>query len=124
MRKLLRSRPLVLCGAISYSWYLWHWPLLAIARATTLGGKNLFRDTLLAGVSFIIAYLSTRYIESPIRARRVPLLNQPRIALATAAASLVLVLSASSLLWVKAPEAVPARHSHHSPWVVSPRLTL
>lgn len=102
VRKLLRSRPLVLCGTVSYSWYLWHWPLLAIARATTLGSKNLFRDTLLAGVSFIIAYLSTKYIESPIRARRVPLLNKPRIALATAAASLVVVLSAGSLLWVEA----------------------
>ena len=99
---LLRSRPLAVCGSVSYSWYLWHWPLLAIARATTLGSRDVLRDTLLAGVAFVIAYASTKYIELPIRSRRIKLLNEPGVALAAMTASLVIALSGSVLLYVEA----------------------
>ena len=102
VRGLLRSRPLGLFGRVSYSWYLWHWPLLAIARAVSLGNRNPLRDTLLAGIAFVIAYLSTRYIESPIRSRRIKLFNKPYIAAAAAAASLIVALSGSGLLWAEA----------------------
>ena len=34
--RFLTTRPMVLIGLWSYSWYLWHWPLLAISRANAL----------------------------------------------------------------------------------------
>jgi peptidoglycan/LPS O-acetylase OafA/YrhL len=71
LNKLLTSAPIVTTGKISYSWYLWHWPLLAIARAQDLGERNLLRDSIIAGLSYVIAFLSTRYLETPIRQQRV-----------------------------------------------------
>src|SRR5262249_38350457 len=71
LNKLLTSAPIVTTGKISYSWYLWHWPLLVIARAQDLGERNLLRDTIIAGLSYVIAFLSTRYLETPIRQQRV-----------------------------------------------------
>lgn len=64
--RLLSTRPMVWVGLISYSAYLWHWPLLAFYRygfteMTLLAGVSLFLITM------IIAWLSFRYIETPFR---------------------------------------------------------
>lgn len=32
MTRLLSSRPAVHLGDISYSWYLWHWPVIVIGK--------------------------------------------------------------------------------------------
>lgn len=64
--RLLSTGPMVWVGLISYSAYLWHWPLLAVYRygfqAMTLApGVALFLATL------VIAWFSYRYIETPFR---------------------------------------------------------
>ncbi|MBL0166405.1 MAG: acyltransferase [Propionivibrio sp.] len=41
VRRMLAVRPLVFIGLLSYSWYLWHWPLLSIYRIYTLGTQNM-----------------------------------------------------------------------------------
>ncbi len=67
--RLLAVRPLVAVGLISYSLYLWHFPLLALARQRSL--TVLDQSTMLALIvlSFPLAYLSWRYVETPFRAR-------------------------------------------------------
>ena len=102
VRRALRSRPLVECGTISYAWYLWHWPLLAIARAAALGNRDLLRDLGLAALSFGIAWCSTHYLETPIRRRQFKWVSAPNFALAAAIASLVLCISTSTGLWMRA----------------------
>jgi hypothetical protein len=65
--KVFSWRPLVYLGTISYSLYLWHWPVdlwLNTAR-TGLSGWNLFVVTSL--VAGVIAAASTHWIENPIR---------------------------------------------------------
>jgi len=65
---LLSSRPLVWVGAISYSLYLWHWPVLAFIRYY-IGQYDLdavWLSTALVA-SFFLAWLSYRYIEIPAR---------------------------------------------------------
>lgn len=76
-RRLLSLGPLVYIGRISYSWYLWHWPLLALVR--TLRGTKLPTAWSLStlGVAFLCAVLSYYFVERPLRASRqepVPLL--------------------------------------------------
>lgn len=66
--RFLSSAPMVMIGRVSYSWYLWHWPLLAITRSVQLGTKDLLRDFLLAGIlAFVLACATYRWIENPIR---------------------------------------------------------
>ena len=66
--RALSWKPMVIIGLVSYSWYLWHWPLLAIARSVRLGDTDLWRDGVLAGVlGFGLACATYRWIESPIR---------------------------------------------------------
>ncbi|WP_104205315.1 acyltransferase family protein [Billgrantia saliphila] len=63
--RLLSTKPFVFVGKISYPWYLWHWPLLAMARTYHLGEADLVRDVGLASLSFGLAYLTYQLVEKP-----------------------------------------------------------
>lgn len=65
---LLSLRPVVWFGDISYSLYLWHWPLIVFARALWPSEGN-WVVALAAAVSLLPAWLSYRYVENPIRFR-------------------------------------------------------
>ena len=67
--RVLSWKPVVFIGSISYSLYLWHWPMLAFttySSAQTDGGC--FRAFLLV-FSALLAFLSWKYIETPFRQR-------------------------------------------------------
>ncbi|WP_162623021.1 acyltransferase family protein [Billgrantia lactosivorans] len=66
LSRLLSTRPFVLVGQVSYPWYLWHWPLLAMARAYHLGQGDLMRDLLLAGLALGLAFLTYGLVEKPV----------------------------------------------------------
>src|SRR5918995_19566 len=66
----LSSRGMVAIGQLSYSWYLWHWPLLSFARISELGERSLARDGTIALVSLGLAWLTYRFVEQPIRSRQ------------------------------------------------------
>ncbi len=58
-------------GQISYSLYLWHWPLFTFARFSKPGLVLEAGDKVaLFAVAVIISYLSWRYIEQPFRMRQ------------------------------------------------------
>lgn len=65
--RALELRPVVGIGLISYSLYLWHWPLLAFYRATTIGEGSLAVRLALCALAFVLAALSWRYVEQPFR---------------------------------------------------------
>jgi peptidoglycan/LPS O-acetylase OafA/YrhL len=64
---LLRSAPMLTVGLLSYSFYLWHWPLLALFRATTVGEGELWIRLLLCLIALVLAAASYRYVEQPLR---------------------------------------------------------
>lgn len=66
----LGSNPFAYIGKISYGWYLWHWPFLAILRSTTLGQAGSVETVLAVAASFIASMLSFHFIETPIRLQR------------------------------------------------------
>jgi hypothetical protein len=67
--RLLSTRVMVGVGLISYSAYLWHWPLFAFARiAIPSPSINLFLA--LAAASLGMAWFSWRYVERPFRNRQ------------------------------------------------------
>jgi peptidoglycan/LPS O-acetylase OafA/YrhL len=84
--RLLGLRPAVWVGGLSYSLYLWHWPFL-IAAEGWWGDLRVREGLLVVLASGIPAWLSYRYVESPLR--RAPRLALPRPALAAGALAMV-----------------------------------
>ena len=68
-RNLLSNKLLVWIGLISYPLYLWHWPLLSFVRImeSETPSANLRLWIILA--SFILAWLTYKFLERPVRAR-------------------------------------------------------
>ncbi|MGE0607030.1 MAG: acyltransferase family protein [Pirellulales bacterium] len=97
--RLLASRAAVGVGLISYSLYLWHWPLLVFARQH--GGWHALLDTawgsgLLAIAAAALAYVTNRYVEQPFRKAKF-LATRPRLIAATAAAVVLLLIGGQAL---------------------------
>lgn len=64
--RLLSWAPLQWLGRISYSWYLWHWPVLLLGEALTGSSTPAYR-ALLVAVSLALAALSHSMVEAPLR---------------------------------------------------------
>ena len=69
--RILSLRPLVWTGLISYSLYLWHWPILVFGRLIANHKLNAVERCSLIVLIFIAAWLSWRFVESPFRDVRV-----------------------------------------------------
>jgi peptidoglycan/LPS O-acetylase OafA/YrhL len=104
--RVLGWRPMVWIGGLSYSIYLWHWPFIVLgewtadAVGTTLPGWG---KAALALASIVPAWLSWRFVETPIH--HGPWLRErPRALLASGVAlSAVGVLAALPLLPLRSP---------------------
>ena len=88
-------RPMRWVGGISYSLYLWHWPLLVLPAAAIAAPLPWPARAALVGLTFVLAEASRRWIEDPIRHGSVARLPPSRT-LATAGA-LSLVVAGVSL---------------------------
>ncbi|WP_256842000.1 acyltransferase family protein [Ornithinimicrobium cryptoxanthini] len=66
----LRPPPMQFLGKISYSLYLWHWPLLVVAMQLLGDGHQvpLVAGLSVAALSVVPAWLSWKYVEEPVRA--------------------------------------------------------
>jgi len=68
MSKLLSFKPFVFIGKISYSLYLWHFPILVVTTPVSeIGNPNLFYVTLRIILIFLVATGSYMFVETPIR---------------------------------------------------------
>lgn len=108
--RVLAVGPLVTLGAMAYSLYLWHWPLLIFWLSYTgHHHANFLEGTGVLLVSGVLAYLTTRHVEDPLRYRAsaapaapVPWqlrLRRPTIALGSVVALLGVTLTATSFTW-------------------------
>lgn len=69
-QQILAARPLVFIGLISYSLYLWHWPLVAFWKFLKLTSWNRFDSAAIICSSIILATLSWMFVEQPFRDRK------------------------------------------------------
>lgn len=111
--RLLSLRPLVSLGLISYSLYLWHWPIYVFLRHSILMeplGWGWVLAAMLASIA--IAAASWHFLEQPVRQRRM-LRTTPRVLAATATVMGGLLLAGSVL---NATEGLPrAAHARVDP---------
>ncbi|MCV7079048.1 acyltransferase family protein [Mycobacterium szulgai] len=114
--RVLAAAPLVTLGAMAYSLYLWHWPLLIFWLAYSGHRQaNFVEGAAVLLVSGVLAYLTNRFVEEPLRYRAPaatatpaaaapPIawnqrLRRPTIALGSAVALLGVTLTATSFTW-------------------------
>lgn len=65
--RILTTKAFVGVGLISYSAYLWHQPLFAFFRQIDTEADSVGIYIALSGISFFLAYLTWRFIETPFR---------------------------------------------------------
>jgi peptidoglycan/LPS O-acetylase OafA/YrhL len=108
----LSWRPIVFIGLISYSLYLWHWPVIILHSMGLLASlqnvllhrfAGLFPflrfDMLMEiGVSFVLAILSWRYVERPFRSRPLRVDRRPLFAMSVAATVILIAFSGTVIL--------------------------
>ncbi len=109
--RLLATAPLVTLGTMAYSLYLWHWPLLIFWLSYTgHTHANFVEGTTILLVSGVLAHLTVRLVEDPLRSRAsgasgaptVPWqlrLRRPTIVLGSTVALLGVTLTATSFTW-------------------------
>ncbi len=63
----LATWPMVGVGLLSYSWYLWHWPLISFVRTINFGQQKLGEQLAAAALALVLAALTYRFVELPTR---------------------------------------------------------
>ena len=95
VNRVLGMRPMVAVGDISYSWYLWHWPLIVFIGVLLPGEPVAL--VIAAVASLLPAWLSYRFLEQPIRNRRGR--SRARTVLVISITSLTPIALCLALLW-------------------------
>ena len=67
---ILSSKIIVGIGLISYSLYLWHYPVFAYARITDFAEGDIFRKIFIALIVIILSILSYFFVERPARNKK------------------------------------------------------
>src|SRR5690606_8345331 len=70
LTKLLGCRLFVAIGLISYSAYLWHQPVFVLLHHRLNGDFSLVVKVALILLTFILAYISWRFVEQPFRNKK------------------------------------------------------
>ncbi|RWZ68533.1 acyltransferase [Labedella populi] len=93
--RLFRLRPVQALGSISYSLYLWHWPIVVLAAAAVDGELSTPARLGLLALSLLLGWLTKLLVEDPARTWAVLAGARPRRTLAATSLALVPVVVAS-----------------------------
>ncbi len=102
---LLSVGPLVFLGDLSYSLYLWHWPLIVLWKAHTGHGIGIRAGPVIVAAALLLAWLTKTLVEDPVRRSRV-IAARPGRSLATV---LILALPVGAVA-LYAPAQLGATH--------------
>lgn len=112
VNRLLSHPAAIFVGLISYSLYLWHWPVLTLARYYLGGPGDALETVVLLAVSFALAVVSWRFVELPVR--RAKRLRPPALMAGVAGLSAILLAAGAVPYLLKGmPERFsPAAQAH------------
>ena len=103
--KILSLKPMVFIGKISYSLYLWHWPVIVFLKYIYIKEVP---TVLMVGalvLSFVLAWLSWKFIETPFRKKQVYATRRPLFVFAAVLSAVFIGLGA----WLYSSGGVPSR---------------
>lgn len=92
--KALSWQPVVFIGLISYSLYLWHWPLISFGKYLGIAPKEPIGKVLLFASILLISIASWKFVEQPFRSRRS--ISKRRTVFALAFTSSLIILGIGS----------------------------
>lgn len=102
--RLLSVPPMRFTGDISYSLYLWHWPLIIIAPSVPFWGLTIYHRVALLALCFLLAWLTKRFVEDPVRSWKRLTSRPPRVSLWASLAAMVVVAATAAGAWaINAP---------------------
>lgn len=105
--RVIASSWLRLPGKISYSWYLWHWPIFVIGPLLGLWQLQGVQSTAVILISFLVSWLSYAWVEQPFR-HRLPGASRT-IVLASILGSVLAASLLQQLAWSSGAKAVEDR---------------
>lgn len=94
-RRCLALGPLQIIGKMSYSMYLWHWPIIVFATYYLVRDLGNSEKVIAALLTLGCAAVSLRFVEGPFRSKR---LSFASVGLIVGAASLVLLIASAFIL--------------------------
>jgi peptidoglycan/LPS O-acetylase OafA/YrhL len=109
--RILSLKPVVFLGLISYSMYLWHVPILLFQRFGMLDTSHLSNHMIkavLLAVTFLVATISWKFVETPFRTGRLMLTGRQPFVFAAVSAAMLTVLGVSLIAY----NSLTLRHSH------------
>jgi peptidoglycan/LPS O-acetylase OafA/YrhL len=110
--RALSLKPLIFVGLISYSLYLWHWPIIVfqgMEALPTSGASVRVAKLVCVAVSFTAATLSWKYVELPFRTNRKRLPRARLFQSASLAAALVAAVGAAAIISGGLPTRYPLK---------------
>ena len=98
----------VFVGLISYSLYLWHWPVIVLWEYRFIPSDGWLNATLLLGLIFGLSVLSWKFAELPVREGRILRSRRSLFAAVAAGMALFIVLGTVLALARGFPQRLPA----------------
>ena len=108
--RLLSLKPVVFLGLISYSLYIWHWPIIVFQRMSMVQVRDASSRSVKGGLlvlTIVVATISWRYVETPFRKGRFMLKGATAFKFATVS-GIALTTLASAIL---ALHGLPSRYT-------------
>ncbi|MGF7148554.1 peptidoglycan/LPS O-acetylase OafA/YrhL [Sphingomonas zeicaulis] len=100
--RMLSLKPIVYIGRISYSLYLWHWPIIVFTRFYELQHLGPIATFGVIAGSFVMAAISLHFVEAPFRRKN--RFTRRQVFLAAAAGSSMLVLLGGAVVLTQGME--------------------
>ena len=95
---LLAARPIQFVGDISYSLYLWHWPLIVLAPTIASHALGTVDKAVLLALSTGLAYVTKKLVEDPGRSKLLRGAKPRRVFLAMAATVVAVSVACGGLV--------------------------
>lgn len=108
INRFLAMPPVVFVGKISYSLYLWHWPIYSFVDYRLFNESSAYRTSLKLGFLAVISTLSYFFIEKPSRKA----LRSPKLCKFTVVATVaVIAITTIGGIWIRRTNYVEAKFS-------------
>lgn len=95
--RVMAIKPIQFLGDISYSLYLWHWPILILAPWILPTNVDMWGRFAIVAISIVMGWLSKKYIEDPVRFGWLSTLKPGKQLLASGIAMAVVLVSVFGL---------------------------